>query len=383
MNRRHLSLLIKPAAGLCNIRCAYCFYRDLGDLSNLSGLSGLSGARADKIMSRETADILIGRALESGAGDITFAFQGGEPTLAGLDFFTHFTSRVNQRNTKKLRMNYAIQTNGIAVDRDFADFFRANKFLVGLSLDGTKETHDFLRTDANGGGTFAKILKCAELLSKAGVDFNILTVVTAQVAKHIEKIYNFYKKRGFFYLQFITCLDPLEQREPGFYSLTPELYERFLIKLFDLWHADLAAGHYTSVRFFDNLVRAAAGGPCEQCGLSADGSCPGQFVIEADGSVYPCDFYCLPQWRMGNIAAASFEELNSSANMLKFRAASELNSPKCAECEMFRLCRGGCRRDREPSAHNRAGENKFCAALYNFLRHAEPALTKISRMYRS
>ena len=365
-----LSLLIKPAAGLCNIRCTYCFYRDLSE------------SRANKIMARETADKLIERALGSGADNIIFAFQGGEPSLAGLDFFEHFVSGVNAQNTGKINISYAVQTNGIAIDRKFADFFKANNFLVGLSLDGTKETHDFFRTDVNGGATFSKILKCAELLSKTGVEYNILTVVTAQAAKHIEKIYNFYKKRGFFYLQFIVCLDPLERREPDFYSLTPELYERFLIKLFDLWYADLTAGNYVSVRFFDNLVRAAAGEPCEQCGMSADGSCPGQFVVEADGSVYPCDFYCLGEWRMGDIFAMSFEELNNSANMLKFRETSELNSSKCAECELFKLCRGGCRRDREESIYNQAGENKFCGALYNFFSYAEPMLLKISKMLR-
>ena len=366
----HLSLLIKPAAGLCNIRCTYCFYRDLSE------------SRENKIMTRETADKLIERVLDSGSSYITFAFQGGEPTLAGLDFFEHFVSSVNKQNIKKIKINYAIQTNGMNINQDFANFFKKNKFLVGLSVDGTKDIHDFFRTDLNGVGTFAKILKCAELFDKTGVDYNILTVITAQAAKHIGKIYNFYKKRGFFYLQFITCLDPLGQAEPDFYSLTPELYERFLIKLFDLWYADLIAGNYISVRFFDNLVRAAAGGPCEQCGMSADGSCPGQFVIESDGSVYPCDFYCLTEWRMGDIFSASFDELNSSESMLKFRETSKLESSKCAKCRLFKLCRGGCRRDREASIYNIAGENKFCGALYNFLSYAEHKLVNISNRLR-
>jgi uncharacterized protein len=201
----HLSLLIKPAAGLCNIRCAYCFYRDLSE------------SRANKIMTRETAGTLIGRALDSGAEYITFAFQGGEPTLAGLDFFEYFVNSVNERNIKKIKINYAIQTNGIILNQDFANFFKKNNFLAGLSVDGTKDIHDFFRTDLNGGETFTKILKCADLFDRTGVDYNILTVVTAQVAKHIEKIYNFYKKRGFVYLQFITCLDPLDRKEPDFY----------------------------------------------------------------------------------------------------------------------------------------------------------------------
>ena len=360
---------------MCNIRCTYCFYRDLSD------------ARANRIMTRETADKLVERALGSGADNITLAFQGGEPTLAGLDFFEHFIDSVNKRsrnrpNADRLNINYAIQTNGLNINQEFADFFKKNKFLVGLSLDGTKDVHDFFRTDAAGRETFSRVLKSAELLTKTGVDFNILTVITAQVAKHIEKIYNFYKKRGFFYLQFINCLDPLGQLEPNFYSLTPELYEKFLTKLFDLWYADLAAGTYVSVRFFDNWVRAAAGAPCELCGLSADGSCPGQFVIEADGSVYPCDFYCISEWRMGDIAGMSFEELYNSENMRRFIEASKLDSKKCATCDIFKLCRGGCQRDREASIFNQAGDNRYCSALYNFLSYAEPSFGKIVKMLR-
>ncbi|MCL2099097.1 MAG: radical SAM protein [Oscillospiraceae bacterium] len=365
-----LSLLIKPAAGLCNIRCGYCFYRDLSE------------PRENKIMERETADKLIERAFESGAEHITFAFQGGEPTLAGLDFFEYFVSSANHKNTQKTKINYSIQTNGIIIDREYAEFFKKNNFLVGLSVDGTKETHDFFRTDAAGNGTFAKVIKCAELLRTAGVEYNILTVVTAQTAKHIKKIYNFYKKQRFFYLQFITCLEPLAQPAPALYSLTPELYENFLFTLFDLWYADLFAGEYVSIRFFDNLVRAAAGEECELCGLSADGSCPGQFVTEFDGTVYPCDFYCTEKWRLGNVLTHSFEELNNSDTMQKFRESSNLNSKKCAECEVFGLCRGGCRRDREESVYNAAGENKYCAALYKFLNYAKPKLINVNTALR-
>jgi len=379
MRRTHLSLLIKPAAGLCNIRCTYCFYRDLSNLSNTHDTQA-----NNKIMTRETSDKLIERALDSGASDITFAFQGGEPTLAGLDFFEHFVNSVNTRNNRtarKIKISYAVQTNGISINNDFAKFFKENRFLLGLSLDGTKDTHDFFRTDASGGGTFTKVLKCAELFDKTGVEYNILTVITAQIARHIEKIYSFYKKHNLAYLQFITCLDPFGRTKPDFYSLTPELYERFLIKLFDLWYADLSAGNYISIRFFDNLVRAAAGEPCEQCGMSADGSCPGQFVIESDGTVYPCDFYCLTEWRMGNIFDLSFEQLANSANMLRFRESSKLDSQKCAACDMFKLCRGGCRRDREVSVYNIEGQNKYCAALYNFLSHAEHKLYLIARQF--
>ena len=233
MGTEHLSLLIKPASSLCNLRCRYCFYHDLADNRVIDSYG---------LMKNETTDILIENAVNAAEKSIIFAFQGGEPSLAGLDYFRYFTDKVKDTisdSGKKLQVNYSIQTNGIKIDEEFAKFLKEHDFLVGLSLDGVKDVNDFFRIDAKNDGTHGRIIKTAELFDKIKVEYNILTVITAQTAKHIEKIYNFYKNCGFLYLQFIPCLEPLGNTQfTEVYSLTPELYEKFLIHLFRLWHAD-------------------------------------------------------------------------------------------------------------------------------------------------
>ena len=380
---QHLSLLIKPASSLCNLRCKYCFYHDL---------SYNRDNKSYGIMQKNVADKLIENAVNAAGKSITFAFQGGEPTLAGLDYFKYFTDCVNNKiagSGKKIQVNYAIQTNGINISDGFAKFLKDNNFLVGLSLDGVKEINDYFRVDSIGEGSHGKILKTAKLFDKLKINYNILTVITAQVAKHIEKIYNYYKSLGFSYLQFIPCLEPLEGKnfprradeDIRPYNLTPELYEKFLINLFRLWYNDFVNGKYISIRFFDNIVRIAAGEPSEQCGTM--GFCAGQFVIEADGSVFPCDFYCVDNWKTENILENSFEEIYTSPNMQKFRETSYFanystdESEKCKSCKVFYLCRGGCRRDRDNKKDGFAGENIYCRALYNFYVYAGPYLNDV------
>ncbi|MCL2813257.1 MAG: SPASM domain-containing protein [Oscillospiraceae bacterium] len=376
MGTPHLTLLIKPASSLCNLKCRYCFYHSLAENRNLGSYG---------IMKPETAKTLIEKAADAATKSISFAFQGGEPSLAGAEYFEYFVNCANEtisKSQKKLRVSYSIQTNGINITEHFARFLKANNFLVGLSLDGPKEINDFLRVDPGGRGTYAKITKTAELFDRLKVDYNILTVVTAQVAKHIEKIYNHFKSRGYFYLQFIPCLEPLGVSFfDEVYSLTPELYEKFLITSFGLWYGDFIKGSYTSIRFFDNLVRIAAGEEAEQCGTQ--GFCAGQFVIEADGSVFPCDFYCVDNWKTGNISDMSFEELYNSPTARKFsetslyKKHSDAEREKCESCEVYYLCRGGCRRDRDNQTDGAAKNNVYCGALFNFYRFAEPYLKDI------
>jgi len=187
------------------------------------------------------------------------------------------------------------------------------------------------------------------------------------------------------YLQFIPCLTPLgAERFEAAHCLTPELYERFLVTLFGLWQSDFSRGQYISIRFFDNLARIAAGYPPEQCGTL--GFCTGQFVVEADGSVFPCDFYCVDNWKIGSILNSSFYELYNAPNMQKFRESSHYASStenKCRDCKVYYLCRGGCRRDRDNSIDGVAGDNVYCGALYNFYCYAEPYLKEIAGQARN
>ena len=179
MNRQpSITLLIKPASGSCNLSCRYCFYAD--EMNN----------RSEKTfghMSLETLDILVQKTLDQVSSSATFAFQGGEPTLVGLDFYRRLMEMEHKYNTRSLELHNSIQTNGILLDETWADFLRDNRFLTGLSMDGYEEIHDENRRFPDGNGSFQRVLHAARLLQKAGADFNILSVVTAQSARRIRR----------------------------------------------------------------------------------------------------------------------------------------------------------------------------------------------------
>ena len=175
----------------------------------------------------------------------------------------------SKRNIIKnhINTNFAIQTNGILIDDEWADFFRRNNFLIGLSLDGYSEIHNLNRVDGKGKGTFKDIIKASQILNKHNVQYNILCVVSKPVARHGAKIYNFFKSKGFKYIQFIPCLDDFKEekgKEP--FSLTAKDYENFLINVFNSWYADIMNGDYVSIRMFDNLIYILKGYPPESCG---------------------------------------------------------------------------------------------------------------------
>ena len=186
---------------------------------------------------------MIRETLAFAEGSCTIAFQGGEPTLAGLDFYRECIRLEQKYNTKNVRIDHALQTNGYVLDEEWCRFFAKNRFLIGLSVDGIKATHDCYRKDADGQDTYFRILEAAKKLEAAGVDFNVLTVVNGKTAPKIRRIYENYKKLGFSWQQYIACLDPIgEEQGQQEYSLTPEAYGKFLIELFDLWEMDLRQG---------------------------------------------------------------------------------------------------------------------------------------------
>ena len=365
-----LSLLIKPASGSCNMRCRYCFYADEAENRAVALLGR---------MTRETMHTMVDKALAYADGDCTFAFQGGEPTLAGLDFFRDLSDYVDSRpNPKRVRVHYAVQTNGYALDEDWAEWFAENHVLVGISLDGPKELHDRYRVDREGKGTFNRVMASIRLLEKHKVEYNILTVVSAANARRGRQVYNFFKKQGFRYQQYIECLDPLDC-EPGQqdYSLTPERYGVFLKQLFDAWYRDVTAGKSVHNRYFENLLMMLRGREPESCNMR--GVCSQQWVIEADGNVYPCDFYALDEWRLGHIAVNSFAEMDAVREKLGFVETSRQIPEECRKCQWYALCRNGCRRSRVRMPDGSLGKNYFCAAYQDFFNYAYPRLWDLCR----
>jgi uncharacterized protein len=364
-----VSVLIKPASSKCNLKCQYCFYHDVAN----------SRAVADfGFMSLETIEVIIKKVLQFASGCATFAFQGGEPTLCGLDFFRSVVELQNRHNVNNVRIENSIQTNGILVDTEWAEFLNENNFLVGLSLDGPEELHDKFRVNAGGKGTYRKVMRTVSLFDKHRVAYNILFVVTDSTAGHPEKVYDFFKSHHFDFLQFMPCLDPQDDKRGAHgYSLTPKRYAVFLKRFFDKWSADFLGGREVSVRYFDNLVRMVMGMPPEMCSLH--GSCQCQFVFEADGSVYPCDFYVTDAWKLGTIRDKGLIELYETDTSRHFIESSLPVAPGCGDCCWKFLCRGGCRRDRDTGQDDELARNYYCEAYADFLAYAYPGLLDLAR----
>ena len=368
-----ISLLIKPASGSCNMRCRYCFYTDEAENRAVASMGR---------MTPETMRVIVDKALDWADGDCTFAFQGGEPTLAGLDFFRGLTDYVSVHpNPKGIRIHYALQTNGYALNEDWAQWLAQNQVLVGVSLDGPKEIHDRYRVDREGKGTFQRVMASIRLLERYGVQFNILTVVSAANALHGTQVYEFFRRQDFRYQQYIECLDPIGEIPGGHdYSLTPQRYAAFLKAIFDAWYLDMKAGRYVYNRYFENLMMILSGQRPESCNLQ--GICAPQWVVEADGSVYPCDFYALDQWRLGNILTDSFPEMEQKRQELGFIQWSRRLPEECRACRCVMLCRNGCRRNREPVTADSTAKNYFCQAYRDFLDYAAPRLSEVYQLLR-
>lgn len=305
---------------------------------------------------------------------VSYTWQGGEPTLRGLDFFRKALYLQKKYNRNHLQVINAFQTNGYGITDDWCMFFKENKFLVGVSVDGLPEIHDSIRHNKIGDGTFEQINKNIKLLDKYNVEYNILTVVTPKVAKNIKSIYAFYKQRGWHYQQYIACLDPYgEEHGKMSYSILPEQYGKFLVELFKLWYKDLQEGCHPYIRQFENYVGLAAGYMAESC--EQRGKCGVQYVVEADGSVYPCDFFVMDKFYLGNLNTDIISKIDEKRKEVGFIECSERVNQKCKNCTYYRLCRGGCMRNRELG--DKEYLNYFCEGYQIFFEHCYEEILKL------
>ena len=359
-----LNLLIKPASGRCNMRCRYCFYADE---------TSRRAVRDYGLMTEETLEIMIRKALAAAEGSCTFGFQGGEPTLRGLDFYRRVVALQKQYNVHGVRIDNALQTNGLLLDEEWARFLADEKFLVGLSIDGMAGVHNKNRLDGKGEGTLTRVLAAANLLKAHNVTFNILTVITNDTADKLDLIYDFFARHGLRWQQYIPCLDAFGENQGW---LTTEKYAQFLKKLFDRWAADVQQGRFIYIRQFENYVGMLLGQPPENCGMT--GCCGMQYTVEADGSVYPCDFYVLDDYRLGSFVTDDFAALDEKRRALRFVEDSAQKDAECLKCRYYALCRGGCRRDRD-NGQGRLDRTRFCAAYQEFFDYALPRLVQIAQ----
>lgn len=357
-----LSLLIKPVSGACNLRCSYCFYRDEMDSREEADRGRMSLASLDK---------LLRRAFIYAEGGLSLAFQGGEPTLAGAGFYEALMALEKKYNTRGVRVQHALQTNGYVLSDKLIDVLKKGDFLIGVSIDGTQAIHDSRRVDARGQGSYAQVMQNLQRLRDRQVNYNVLTVIDAAVAAEPELVYRALRPHG--YLQFIPCLDALDgSTHQG--SLTAQAYGHFLTQTFRLYAQDFRNDTFISVRNFDNWLNMLSGVPPELCGMR--GVCGPNYLVEADLSVYPCDFYALDEWRLGSADTQSFFALAKSEAAQRFIDSSRPVMDQCKTCQWLELCRGGCRRDREPAV----GLNRLCEGFQMFFENCHEEMKALAQM---
>ena len=366
---KQLSIMIKPASSLCNLRCKYCFYADVADLRDVKSYGIMSAENQKQMLTKLEAQ------LEPG-DKINFAFQGGEPTMAGLSWFQSFTNITKHWNPA-ITVTYALQTNGTLLDESWCRYLAKNQYLVGLSLDLLPQCHDDARVDSAQKGTWLRLMHTIELLNQSHVEYNVLCTLTRQVAKHPQKVWKSIKQLNIQYTQFTPCLDALETPGKNPYALTPQRFAQFYNQLFPLWLADFQRGEYRSIKLFDDVVNLMAYGMPTACGIH--GHCQPQLVVEADGSVYPCDFYCLDEYYIGNILKDSIDQLLMTARLSpaqKREALPEL----CGKCPYRSFCGGNCKRmQREITC---TGSDTFCG-YRSFLDIAGSTLHQIARQQQN
>lgn len=330
---KHLSFMIKPASSLCNLRCRYCFYADV---------SARRSVPSHGIMTQATTKALVENiwaTLEDGT-TLSIAFQGGEPTLAGLDYFQNFVALVAAQH-KKTQVSYSLQTNGILLDEDWCRFLRKHRFLVGLSLDGYAENHNQNRLDEKGQGSFAKVMAAKRLLDKTQVEYNLLCTLTNGLARHPQKVWKFLLEEKIGFAQFTPCLAALGGQKDE-WALTPRRFHSFYAALFPLWRQALQRGTYISVKLFDDIVNLFVRQQITACGLH--GQCQIQNAVEADGGVYPCDFYVLDEYNGGNLTQSPLPAIQAKLEQTGFLHSRPGPPAPCSACRYNKVCQGGCKR---------------------------------------
>ncbi|WP_110953500.1 anaerobic sulfatase maturase [Anaerosinus massiliensis] len=364
-----LVLMVKPASGDCNLSCTYCFYHALAQKRKISSYGS---------MDESCMEILVKKAFGYAEEACTFAFQGGEPTLIGLAFYQQFVLLVEKYNVRKIKVYYALQTNGTLLNEAWVQFLARHDFMVGLSLDGSIELHNAYRMDQAGKGSYHQVMQALGLLQAYQVNYNVLAVITRAMARKGRKVYQFFKNKHIQYLQFIPYIETGDGRAAEIAPRANE-FALFLMELFDVWYSDLKKGEAISIQYFDNLLGIVAGLGPEVCGMS--GSCACNLVIEADGSVYPCDFYAKDAWLLGNIHDIDIEDFIHTRQAQRFIESSLDIHDLCKNCGWYSVCRGGCRRFRETAVEGKLALHTLCRGYKKFFPYVLPRLKMLAKNF--
>jgi uncharacterized protein len=360
------TLLIKPSGSDCNIDCKYCFYKDRSP--------GFGKGR--QRMTDEVLEKLIKDYMQLKFPVVGFAWQGGEPTLMGLDFFKRAVELQKQYGSPGQQISNTLQTNGVLLNDQWCQFYHENKFLLGISIDGPKEFHDSYRLDHSGTGTYDRVMRGIQTCQKHNVEFSALVLISNKSAQHPDRLFDFLIENDLTYLQFIPCVerDPATGKLADF-SITPAQYGEFLCSIFDRWY-DYGPDKL-NIRDFDSLVTYYCLGKHTICTYSPQ--CAGFVVVEHTGDCFACEFFVEPKWYLGNILETPLDKLASGSKKRAFARAKQNLSNKCLLCTYLDICRGGCMKDRARlDADSQNCESYFCLSYKQFFDYALPKFRQIA-----
>jgi uncharacterized protein len=378
MSTSNFQVMAKPIGPICNLDCKYCFYLEKESLYPL----------VEKwAMAPDVLESYIRQYIEAhDTPQITFAWQGGEPTLLGVDYFRHVVE-LEKKYANGKQISNAFQTNGVLLNDEWAELFLENRFLVGISIDGPRELHDAYRVDKGGQPTFDRVLRGIEVLKRRQVEFNTLTTVHRANADAPLEVYRFLKAHGSGFMQFIPIAERVAQQvtkdglrliAPDFsgaaqvslWSVEPRQFGRFLCAIFDEWVRKDVGRQF--VQLFDVSLELWSGMEASLCVFRK--TCGAALAIEHSGDLYSCDHFVYPENRLGNIMESPLAALAGSAQQQRFGDAKESTLPRyCRECDVRFACNGECPKHRfTTTPDGEPGLNYLCAGYKMFFHHIDP-----------
>ena len=375
---RAFHVMAKPAGARCNLDCAYCFF-----LKKEALYPGSDFRMSDEVMEAHIRQTIEAHEVP----EVTIAWQGGEPTLMGLDFFRRAIEVTKRHQKPGTTVEHTIQTNGVLLDKEWCEFLHDNKFLVGLSVDGPREMHDAYRRDKAGKSVFAKVVHAARLMQQHRVEFNILCTVNAVNSRHPLEVYRFFRDElKASYLQFIPIVERVN--ESGFQegaavterSVRSEQYGRFLIEIFDEWVKRDVGKMF--VLTFDGVLASWLRGNSSLCIFQP--TCGQGVALEHNGDVYSCDHFVEPRHLLGNILRSPLAELVNSDKQRQFGRDKTGTLPgHCRRCPFLFTCHGECPKNRVlTTPDGEAGLNYLCSGLKAFFDHTQRPMKIMADLLR-
>jgi uncharacterized protein len=372
-------IMAKPHGPICNLDCTYCYYLEK---ENLYGKGGRDYRMRDDVLDAYIRQYIVAQPGEH----VSFAWQGGEPTLLGIPFFERVLE-LQQRYAGGKKIDNAFQTNGTLLDDAWGEFLASNNFLIGLSVDGPEDIHDTYRVDKGGKPTFARVMRGLDVLKKHGVAFNTLTVINRRNSYRALDVYRFLKQIGSKYLQFIPVVEqvaeqpdsnglvlikPFSRQKASVseWSVEPLQFGKFLTSIFDEWvRRDVGR---TFVQIFDVALESWANVPQSLCVFAP--KCGQAMAVEHNGDLYSCDHFVYPENRLGNILETAMSGLVSSQQQARFGNAKEAALPSdCRQCDVRFACNGECPKHRfTATSSGEYGLNYLCAGYKHFFHHIDP-----------